>query len=1209
MKKLAIIFLVCFSVLLAVPPVGTGEPGNTAPCAYPPFLTQNVMPNVLIIFDNSGSMNWPAYVDTTSSSPEVYDYGSYDPNRRYYGYAEPDSYYVYNDATKRFEYTTNWGTSTDADPAHKRFKGNFLNWLMSRRIDISRKVFVGGKVQDRSVPGPKTLIWEDPVQSRYFYKYWWCDDGCRWRFYNSYYDYVKAYRRSSCTSGSYSYKWTAKKKIIGPENPHGFIQNTANRIRYAIMHFNNDQGGRIYEWMGADVDDLVDDIENIGCNTWTPLAESFYEGTRFFQATTGYYNSVNYASHDPIEYWCQKNYVILITDGESTQDRDIPSWLRDYDGDGDDPVPPGKNPNVYPWASDGSDYLDDVALWAHTNDLRSDFTGMQNLTLYTIYTFGQSRDAIEILQRAAINGAFEDRNGNLIPDLQVEWDVDGDSVPDAYFGAEDGYLLEAALIQVFIDLMRNVSSASGVSVVTTSTKGEGTIFQALFSPSKFTGSVQLDWTGDLHALWVDPWGNFREDTDHDKKLDLKTDYIVQIRFHSDRNQTLVHRFEDDDGDGEIDDTIDAVDPDYVNSVWRAGSMLLTKDADDRRIMIDLPCATLASVDSTTPIPVDSPPVFNLIDFTPSDDMKKLRKLFDVETPDDVDSLVRFIRGEDFKSIYWRQRTIGTNVWKLGDIIHSSPTFVGAPKDRYDLVYGDRTYRQFYRRYKDREGRVYVGSNSGMIHAFNAGRYHERSDPYVRGYLDPGSYDLGEEVWAIIPFSVIPHLKWLTDPEYCHVYYVDSKSKAFDARVFPTEGDTVHPNGWGTILIMGLRFGGTPYNLGWQINHWRLVPPSIFTETSFPVAPAGTVVTTNQLNSSFICLDVTIPDTPRVLWELWDPLLGYTVNYPAVAKVGDKWFFISGSGPTDLDGFSSHKAIFFALNVADPSDGALFISEHDNAHSGEAMPVDVDVDGNVDVIYYGCSYYSGGSWHGRIYRVTTGSSDDPTTWSLSVLMDVPAPVTAPGAATVDPQGNLWLYFGTGRYFSNIDEADFSQQYIFALKDSAWSDGSETYRFADLYDVTDFSVQLTDTGTYVYSPTIPDGMIYDSLVVRVLSSRGWVRRLRAGERVITRPLVIGEVVFFASFIPDEDICSFGGTSYLYGLDYLTGVPGRTSILGASESGWLYTSVELGEGVPSAPAAHIGVTDKAAISVQLSTGIISTARASVRSPKSGTIFWRGK
>jgi len=224
MKKLTIIFLLCFSVLLAVPPVGTGEPGNTAPCAYPPFLTQNVMPNVLIIFDNSGSMNWPAYVDTTSSSPEVYDYGSYDPNRRYYGYAEPDSFYVYNDATKRFEYTTNWGTSTDADPAHKRFKGNFLNWLMSRRIDISRKVFVGGKVQDRSVPGPKTLIWEDPVQSRYFYKYWWCDDGCRWRFYNSYYDYVKAYRRSSCTSGSYSYMWTAEKKIIGPENPHGFIQ-------------------------------------------------------------------------------------------------------------------------------------------------------------------------------------------------------------------------------------------------------------------------------------------------------------------------------------------------------------------------------------------------------------------------------------------------------------------------------------------------------------------------------------------------------------------------------------------------------------------------------------------------------------------------------------------------------------------------------------------------------------------------------------------------------------------------------------------------------------------------------------------------------------------------------------------------------------------------------------------------------------------------
>ncbi len=42
------------------------------PCNAPPFLSQKVNPNILVIMDNSGSMNGAAYED------------SYDPNRRYY---------------------------------------------------------------------------------------------------------------------------------------------------------------------------------------------------------------------------------------------------------------------------------------------------------------------------------------------------------------------------------------------------------------------------------------------------------------------------------------------------------------------------------------------------------------------------------------------------------------------------------------------------------------------------------------------------------------------------------------------------------------------------------------------------------------------------------------------------------------------------------------------------------------------------------------------------------------------------------------------------------------------------------------------------------------------------------------------------------------------------------------------------------------------
>src|SRR4030095_12001516 len=69
----------------------------------------------------------------------------------------------------------------------------------------------------------------------------------------------------------------------------------------------------------------------------------------------------------------------------------------------------------------------------------------------------------------------------------------------------------------------------------------------------------------------------------------------------------------------------------------------------------------------------------------------------------------------------------TRVWKLGDIISSTPVVVGAPRERYDVLYGDTTYGAFFKRYKDRRQVAYVGANDGMLHAFNAGFYTPGDD--------------------------------------------------------------------------------------------------------------------------------------------------------------------------------------------------------------------------------------------------------------------------------------------------------------------------------------------------------------------------------------------------------------------------------------------------------------------------------------------------
>ncbi len=1147
----------CHSEPPAAPP-----PEVEMPCAVPPFLSETVTPNVLVIMDNSGSMNWPAYVDPSSSNPAVYDYGSYDPGRRYYGYADPDSYYQYTG--NRFEVIHNW-TGT-ADPANKRFSGNFLNWLMSRRIDIERQVLIGGKCESRQFSGRKTLVWEDPVQNRYYYKYWWCDDGCKWRFKNHYDQYLYAYKRSYCSSGSYSYKWKVRKKIEGPENPEGFIHETYDRCRYGIEHFNSSEGGYIAVWIGSPLNTIVTDIENIGCDTWTPLAESFYEATRYFQAIRGYYTNANYAAHDPILNWCQNNFVVLITDGESTQDRNIPSWLRDYDGDGDDPIPPGCNPNVYPWNEGGSDYLDDVALWAHTNDLRSDFQDDQMITLYTVYAFGQSQDAIGILKRAAINGSFDDKNDNGIPDLTEEWDEDGDGEPDGYYGAANGWQLKNALVAIFMDIMRKTSAAAAVSVVSTSDKGEGNVFQAYFAPEKTVAGSKLNWIGELHALWVDQLGNLREDTDSNAHLNLDVDRILHIYFDTEENATVVERWDDNDGDCEEDALHDVVGLDEVSSVWRAGTGLWKRDPNKRKIKVV--------------VPKEGESGFELIDFKA--DAANLDRIMPHlcygSTAADAESLINYIRGIDYlENQLWRKRTADEKVWKLADIVNSSPTYVGAPADRYDLIYNDATYRDFYQKYRDRRGVVYAGANDGMLHAFNAGRYIDLGAPLDRGYLDKMKKNLGQELWAIIPFDLLPHLQWLAHHEYCHVYYVDLKPKAFDARIF--RDDEKHPNGWGTVLVCGMRFGGTEY----------------------------TIPGFNTYRSAYFALDVTDPDHVEFMWEKTADDFGFTTSYPAVAKVGDKWFLVIGSGPTSLGGSSSQQSVLYVMNVADPDNEYRNFYGSDNAHFADAMPIDVDLDGSVDVIYIGESYWFGSAWRGRVYKINTYESDDLSDWTMSDFMDVPGPITTAGAATMDDQGNLWIYMGTGRYYSDIDEGDLSDQYFFGVKDPDWASPTMV-DFDDLVDITDLEVQQTDTGTYVYNYG-SEPVSYESLLVDLSAASGWKMTLTDGERVINRPLVIGGVVFFTTFTPNDDICSFGGSSRLYGVDFRTGVPGETSILGMDDEGWLFEFVELGEGVPSAPAAHIGITDEAMIAVQLSTGAIAQQTAAVGSPKSKGLFWRGK
>ena len=112
------------------------------------------------------------------------------------------------------------------------------------------------------------------------------------------------------------------------------------------------------------------------------------------------------------------------------------------------------------------------------------------------------------------------------------------------------------------------------------------------------------------------------------------------------------------------------------------------------------------------------------------DAIELRPFLDVDTVDEAEDLINFIRGEEVEGHRDRNVTInGTEyVWKLGDIVYSTPTVVGKPMEMYNLYYSDVSYSEYYNLWKNRGITVYVGANDGMLHAFKAGTFYEGDNP-------------------------------------------------------------------------------------------------------------------------------------------------------------------------------------------------------------------------------------------------------------------------------------------------------------------------------------------------------------------------------------------------------------------------------------------------------------------------------------------------
>lgn len=197
------------------------------------------------------------------------------------------------------------------------------------------------------------------------------------------------------------------------------ITDTDN-VNFGLMRFNSEQGGRLLAACGTDKATLLSMVDNLPAEDWTPLAETLAEAGLYFAGKKSWFDgsSGTYSSDcdnngngcyqytTPMQYRCQKNYIILMTDGDSTHDQDSKlvsgtyingDHIGDYDNDGEDPGS---------YQDSGSDYLDDVAKYLYDNDINpslgasGDTFEKQNIITYTI---GFRTDK-ELLAKTAYNG-------------------------------------------------------------------------------------------------------------------------------------------------------------------------------------------------------------------------------------------------------------------------------------------------------------------------------------------------------------------------------------------------------------------------------------------------------------------------------------------------------------------------------------------------------------------------------------------------------------------------------------------------------------------------------------------------------------------------------------------------------------------------------------------------------------------------------------
>lgn len=780
----------------------------------------------------------------------------------------------------------------------------------------------------------------------------------------------------------------------------------------------------------------------------------------------------------PMEYWCQENYAVMITDGEATEDSgnmgygvfsqtnqktalcgNISNDFFKFD----------YNRSTYPtpWGdtvNDGSEYLTDVAYFLSHQDMFPT-TKIKNGTIHWDTT-NKYYDSYDANTNPAADATLYDESNT---DPRKQWPgnqniktytvglcLTNTVLPKAAKnggGASFTASNYRDLSEAFLNIITSVELAQNPMTYTTYAAPKQSITGGNYGYiAHFVPRTKAMWEGHLRRFRLGDDGSFPNDIDN-------TAATVSV-------------------------TIAGIPTNVVSFQWDAGVILNSR--------------TTARVVYTSK--QTSPGIWQRYDFV-TDNTNIGAADLDV-TSGQVTQVKNFIQNFN-KADGINANSEYNNLYRLGETFHFNPQLVGYPlawKANFDL-----SYNSFYKRYSaggaaPRTEVVYSGANDGKLHCFKAAD--------------------GTELWSYVPYAQLKNLKVpALNPSLstAHTYFIDGKSLVKDIKVAKSDGTFYNDyRDWKTGLFFGMGIGGRSYCALDVTNPADL---KVLWETD------DNAETTADGRMGFT-------EAKPVVVDMYG---GSTLkNFPAVILAGG--YNAAEEKATELTVLPWQRREGKALYILNANTGALVkkfiygtsLTETGNASSGyvetnpgflTAMTVaptvlDKNNDGLADVIYLAesgdyrvANNYGGGIWKINCYG-------NPANWVAQKIYQAPAEQTifvSPSLA-YDADYRVWVMFGTGRRSRPAEGlgtafTNKTGQFVAFIDDNSGTVKTN----ADLHNAatsgdTDYTIDN--------SGTVKKGFFFDFHLAHEIMYE-------------PQPLYINNQVYFMTFTPQEGAGSSGST----------------------------------------------------------------------------------